>query len=839
MRFVVALVVGMGCAGGVGPDPAAEQSKPRSPEPAAEDAPETPVQVVPQVPRSGRYQLLHVDAKNVVATFETRLMRWDASTGTARLVGQDLAIGGVNSLVRVPGRIGAWSGEGLTLYTLPEFEVEQTVRFAGRAPQHWAWSANGEVAIGWGRQATLFRGAPLAAARTFELPHVVGASLSADGARMALVSNRGAVEVWDADGEAPRWSRPGTSRGTSGRGLLLSPAGDRLVLALTGQRPALLDGSNGADISPLPAINYADYSFSPDGALLVSSSQEGGTVVWDARTGAQRHVLEPPEPRRGELRRRTLRWSPDGTSLVVALNYGANVFDPATGARRATVSGGLGAAYSADGTVLVAGGLVLDATTLEPRVDLHADGPIEPHNTVGFSPDGRFMFISNRVIDLSQEPPVQTSQSLWHPAGIAMAGTRGVNDQGALIDLTDRAVGYWPFRRRPSNLFAAAISPSGNRFAVRTMRSRDNAIFDAESQTRLWSLSPGAHGLAFLSEDRLLTGGSRLAQVLDLSNGNAVAEFPGDGHVIPVGVGVAAAGAILVIGPQAEAVTMDETGRGAMSASADGRYVLLGTSRTRSMQAPGPMMQPAVYDVTARRVVCELGPAADRIALGTRHVATSDRTSVQVWNIETCEKGARFEVRGFVSSMAFHPQTGRLAISTLDRVVEIRDPDSGTHHATLFGDVRAWTTVDRAGRFFPLATNGVAVQAGSRALRLSQIRGTHSDPTVLGRVLGLGGTARTVPSVEDLPEPPRVAVVSWTDKRFATLVIEDRGGGIGPVHRETPGGWAEVACEGTPTRCTVDLQEQPGARLCVGDRRGQVWSPVVRPYDARLPERAP
>jgi WD40 repeat protein len=116
-------------------------------------------------------------------------------------------------------------------------------------------------------------------------------------------------------------------------------------------------------------------AFSPDGALVVTSSEDGTARIWDSRRGATLHVL------RGHVGAvNDASFSPDGKFVVTAGHDGtARIWDVATG-RALLLTGGnrgllLAAAFSPDGRRIVIGGgdgaaRVYRCGVCEPRGEL-------------------------------------------------------------------------------------------------------------------------------------------------------------------------------------------------------------------------------------------------------------------------------------------------------------------------------------------------------------------------------------------------------------------------------------------------------------------------------------
>jgi WD40 repeat protein len=108
-------------------------------------------------------------------------------------------------------------------------------------------------------------------------------------------------------------------------------------------------------------------SFSPDGTLIVTSSDDNTAKVWDAKTGARLHEL------RGHADSvRTASFSPDGNRIVTASHdHTAKVWDVATETALFNLKGGTAGretvSFTPDGERIVADGGEISAMVWNAR----------------------------------------------------------------------------------------------------------------------------------------------------------------------------------------------------------------------------------------------------------------------------------------------------------------------------------------------------------------------------------------------------------------------------------------------------------------------------------------
>ena len=157
-----------------------------------------------------------------------------------------------------------------------------------------------------------------------------------------------------------------------------------------------------ADITNIPHLTA--FAFSPDGAILVSGSDQGEIQTWNAATGEALAVIAKPTEHENLGHISALRFSPDGTLLAAGSHNYVHLWEVNSGNKLLSVStehrrGKMGfhsypepLLFSRDGTVLVNGlehGVIQlwDVTTGDAIAVL--DGHTQKIETLVFSPDGK------------------------------------------------------------------------------------------------------------------------------------------------------------------------------------------------------------------------------------------------------------------------------------------------------------------------------------------------------------------------------------------------------------------------------------------------------------------
>jgi WD40 repeat protein len=393
---------------------------------------------------------------------------WDPTTGAELLIlsGHSAGLMGV-----------AWSPDGTRLATASE---DGTVR---------VWdAATGEGLL------TL----------TGHTDEVRCVAWSSDGGRLATAGKDGAVRVWDAKTGAEMFIFRGV---TNPYHVAWSPSDERLavrgemdvrVLDLS-QRPLRLAGHTD---------NVQDARWSPDGARVATSGQDGAIRIWDATNGEELLVLDAHPGGAGYL-----SWSPDGRRIVTTgRNDPALIWDSVTGEQLLSVPAFAGAFFydanwSPDGSWIVASSfpdhrtLVFDATTgetittvqdeacgflMHPSWSPYGDRFITGcHVSEGDTPARVWDAATGMELLTLESRDGRSVQGEWSPDGERIAvgygnGTARVRDAATGEVLTS-------FAGNTGNIIDLNWSPDGTRIACG----------DEAGWVKVWDAATGEEVLAF------------------------------------------------------------------------------------------------------------------------------------------------------------------------------------------------------------------------------------------------------------------------------------------------------------------------------------------------------
>jgi WD40 repeat protein len=459
----------------------------------------------------------------------------------------------------------------------------------------------------------------------------------------------------------------------------------------------------------------ADVAFSPDGRLLATPGSRGVIRLWDPATQRQvRRLAGPDAPGQPHV-----AFSPDGGILASARSHTISLWNPATGARLAslrTVGGGAitGLAFRRDGRTLAVCGLDAPIRFWDVR-SLRQLAPLPTNargdNDIEFRPGDRVLAAggadgTTRLFDVASRTPIGRLRARGPVLGLAF------RPDGRTLAVADFAgIRLWDAHtRRPigvlsghrGRVFEVAFSPDGKVLASsgedRTVRLWDpvkreplGQLTGHTSLVTSVAFSPGGHLLASASFDgkaRLWNPAARplLGRITGHMRAVRAVAFSRDGKTI---ASADSAGAILLRSAATRTTLHKLAGHaGAVNALAfdrRGRFLAsAGSDRTIRIwnASDGRLLRRLTGRVAFRGVA--FSPGGDRLAAsgddgvrlwtvpGFRQIRAALREAVAV----TIEPGRliRHAIDYAVRAVAFGPDGRTLAAAGSDGAIELLDP---------------------------------------------------------------------------------------------------------------------------------------------------------------------
>ncbi len=416
-----------------------------------------------------------------------------------------------------------------------------------------------------------------------------------------------------------------------------SPDGARIVTASNDKTARIWDAHAGVELAVLSGHDdhVAFAAYSPDGSRVVTASDDKTARIWDARTGRELAVLS------GHVDTvSTAAYSPDGTRIVTASDdKTARIWDARTGVQLRVLAGHGGylyfAAFSPDGSRVVTASddktaRIWDARTgMQLMVLAGHDGIVL---SAAFSPDG------TRVVTAADDKTAR----IWDArSGAELAVLSGHDNQ----------------------VISAAYSPDGTRI-VTASNDKTARIWDARTGGRIAVLSGHVNYVnsASFSPDGahvVTASDDKTARIWEIRAGPQLAVFSGKGYFF-------------------ESAAFSPDGTRIVAASADK------TARVWDVRTGAPLAVLAGHD--SYLYFAAFSPD------GTRIVTASDDRTARIWDARS---GAQLVVLSGhddqVLSAAYSPDGARIVTASTDKTARIWDARSGAELAVLSGHAKLVT----------------------------------------------------------------------------------------------------------------------------------------------------
>jgi WD40 repeat protein len=512
-------------------------------------------------------------------------------------------------------------------------------------------------------------------------------------------------------------------------------------------------------------INVAAYS--PDGARILTASDDGTARIWDAESGAEIAALRPEA---GEIK--SAVFSPDGKRVALAVGDAtARIWDITTGRDRVILKGHKESlkslAFDPEGKRVVTASLdgtarIWDAESGTALAVL--TGHTGPVDSAVFSASGRRVVTSSwdgtaRVWDANDggEVAILKGHSGWvRNAMFDHTGKR------VLTEGQDGTARIWDAESgREITVLKKLSELGGGPFA-----SVDARIWDADSGKEIVALC--AEGMRRVPFDaackRAVTPSSdNTVRIWDAESGKLSADLKG--HTGEVRVA-----AFSPNGKQVVSASSDHTARiwDVEDGAARAKFTGHTESIYRATFSPdGQRVATASFDNSARiwdassgREIMTLNGHTGAVLsarfdpLGKRVVTASADGTVRIWNAESGKEV--LVLRGHtnrVESAAFDREGRRVVSTSFDGTARIWDAESGALLATVTHEEgKAWV---RSGEFSP----------DGRSILTATDRGTvfivDADPAVLKLIVALEGHTGAVQDAHFDREGKRVVTASW------------------------------------------------------------------------------
>lgn len=511
-----------------------------------------------------------------------------------------------------------------------------------------------------------------------------------------------------------------------------------------------------------PNEEFGGAAFSQDGTRIATAGELGSVVVWDAVTGQEIFSVKFPKPENARSTRRvdTLKYSPDGTKLLVSgVDSQVRLLDAENGKELATYPGfdwGVcNVAFSPDGRRVAAcgghEGVVHSYTTriwdTESReLLLNLVGHSHSVNGIAFSPDGERLASAGqdrcvRVWDLKSGRTVLEMSSDAELVGV----TYSLDGSRILVGGSDSKIHVWDAKTgeqlkslqgHREMVRTIAGSPDGRRYVTGSVDATA-AIWNAETGERLWTLQGhywNVNSAAFSRDGRRIVtaGADRRAKVWDATSDR-----------------------------QFQRLTAHRSSIWAMELSRDGRY-----AASMATQGGSVTNEYALWDLASGELIrcdarfgvgfdnylpyfgLDFGPDLKLAAGGSN---PGGQNECRVWDALTGRTINNFAVKSHVHVTALSPDGLLMALGGNEGTVQIHDPATGELKHTWSGDQGALRSL----RFSP--DGRMLVSCGMKSTIIWDLQG-NVKRTITARNSNWRGRA-----VEFSSDSKRIAVIGYYD----------------------------------------------------------------------------
>jgi WD40 repeat protein len=434
---------------------------------------------------------------------------------------------------------------------------------------------------------------------------------------------------------------------------VFSPDGARLVTASEDGTARVWDAATGAPVGvPLQhEQRVLRASFSPDGTRVVTASEDGTARIWDAATGTPVGV-----PLKHEQMVRSATFSPDGTRVLTASNDGtARIWDAASGAAVVVLlkqdPSVARAAFSKQDPSVTRAAFSADGMRV---VTASADGTVRVWDAASGTPVGLPLTHGGRFVSAALSPDGTRVVTAGEDESTSLAGMARIWDVAS-----GTPVGA-PLKHERI-VWSAVFSPDGSRVLTAS----------GEGTARIWDAASGTPVGVPLQHEKMVSSavfspdGSRVL----------TASYDGTARIWDATTGVPM-GVPLKHDKGVWSAAFSPDGTRVVTASFDGTAriwdVAMGSLAGVSLKQE-QMMVSAV-----------LSPDGTRVVTTSREVArdsgtASEARTARIWDVASgTPVGAPLKHEQVVKSALFSPDGTQVVTASFDGTVRIWDAATGT-----------------------------------------------------------------------------------------------------------------------------------------------------------------